>query len=186
LRFSQPGYCLLSGDVPMAIWKGADNGSQMGVYLGIQETEAVTNVQIRSLEYLPANLERGVFLIPSRTLFDPEFETGVTPPVPVPVNPPVNPVANPAIDSKTDPDAHEAAKAQPTLIATSDANPHADMETTHPDLNETQAAPAASTEITPKAAAEPEPPKIDKSPPEQDASRWGNSRPGPSGPSETF
>jgi hypothetical protein len=66
LRFGQPGYCLLSGDAPLAIWKGADNGSQIGVYFAIQETEAVTNVQIRSEEYLPANLERGVFLIPSR------------------------------------------------------------------------------------------------------------------------
>ena len=64
--FGQPGYCLLSGFTPLAVWKGADNGSQMGVYLGIQETEAVTNVGIRSAEYLPANLERGVFLIPSR------------------------------------------------------------------------------------------------------------------------
>jgi hypothetical protein len=57
---------MLSGDVPLAIWKGADNGSQMGVFQQIQETEAVTNIQIRSSEYLPANLERGVFLIPSR------------------------------------------------------------------------------------------------------------------------
>ena len=46
LRFGQPAYCLLSGDAPLAIWKGADNGSQIGVYLGIQETEAVANVQI--------------------------------------------------------------------------------------------------------------------------------------------
>ena len=57
---------MLSGDVPLAIWKGADNGSQIGVFQQIQETEAVTNIQIRSAEYLPANLERGVFLIPSR------------------------------------------------------------------------------------------------------------------------
>jgi hypothetical protein len=71
LRFGKPGYCLLSGDVPMAIWKGADNGSQMGVYYQIQETEAVTNIQIRAAEYLPANLECGVFLIPSRTLVEP-------------------------------------------------------------------------------------------------------------------
>jgi hypothetical protein len=69
-RFGQPGYCLLAGNVPLAIWKGADNGSQIGVYQQIQETEAVTNVQIRSTEFLPANLERGVFLIPSR----PEIE----------------------------------------------------------------------------------------------------------------
>jgi hypothetical protein len=70
LRFGKPGYCLLSGDVPMAVWKGADNGSQMGVFYQIQETEAVTNIQIRSAEYLPANLERGVFLIPSRPLIE--------------------------------------------------------------------------------------------------------------------
>jgi hypothetical protein len=69
-RFGQPGYCLLAGTVPLAIWKGADNGSQIGVYQQIQETEAVTNVQIRSTEFLPANLERGIFLIPSR----PEIE----------------------------------------------------------------------------------------------------------------
>ncbi len=66
LRFGEPGYCMLSGDVPLAIWKGADNGSQIGVFQPIQETEAVTNLQIRSAEYLPANLERGVLLIPSR------------------------------------------------------------------------------------------------------------------------
>jgi hypothetical protein len=71
LRFGLPGYCLLSGDTPVAIWKGADNGSQMGVFYQIQETEAVANIQIRSAEYLPANLERGVFLIPSRALPEP-------------------------------------------------------------------------------------------------------------------
>jgi hypothetical protein len=70
LSFGDPGYCLLSGDVPMAIWKGADNGSQMGVYYQMQETEAVTNIQIRSAEYLPANLEFGVFLIPSRSAIE--------------------------------------------------------------------------------------------------------------------
>ncbi|HEX3941636.1 MAG TPA: hypothetical protein VHX11_09160 [Acidobacteriaceae bacterium] len=64
LRFGDPGYCLLSGYVPLAIWTGADNGSQMGVYQQIQETEAVANIQIRSAEYLPANLEAGVFLVP--------------------------------------------------------------------------------------------------------------------------
>jgi hypothetical protein len=64
----------LSGEVPMAVWNGADNGSQMGVYYQIQETEAVANIQIRSAEYLPANLERGVFLIPSRPCEEPMRE----------------------------------------------------------------------------------------------------------------
>ncbi len=68
LHFGLPGYCLLSGDTPVAVWKGADNGSQIGVFYQIQETEAVANVQIRSQEYLPANLQRGVFLVPSQPL----------------------------------------------------------------------------------------------------------------------
>ena len=78
LRFGHPGYCLLSGDVPMAIWKGADNGSQMGVYYQMQETEAVTNIQIRSAKYLPANLQSGVVLIPSRSIVEavPTMEYG--------------------------------------------------------------------------------------------------------------
>ncbi|HZD47687.1 MAG TPA: hypothetical protein VE178_02975, partial [Silvibacterium sp.] len=80
LSFGNPSYCLLSGDVPMAIWKGADNGSQMGVYYQMQETEAVTNIQIRSAEYLPANLKFGVFLIPSRSAIEevPTMEYGQT------------------------------------------------------------------------------------------------------------
>jgi len=70
LRYGNPSYCLLSGNVPMAIWKGADNGSQMGVYYQMQETEAVTNIQIRAAEYLPANLQSGLFLIPSRSIVE--------------------------------------------------------------------------------------------------------------------
>jgi hypothetical protein len=66
LRFGRPGYALLSGDVPLAIWHGADNGSQIGVYYQIQETEAVRNVQLRAPEYLPVALESGIFLHPSR------------------------------------------------------------------------------------------------------------------------
>ena len=50
----------------MAIWTGADNGSQLGAYLQIQETEAVSNVQLRVPEYLPALLESGVFVHPAR------------------------------------------------------------------------------------------------------------------------
>ncbi len=65
LRFGQPGYALFSGDVPLALWTGADNGSQIGVYYQIQETEAVRNVQLRAPEYLPVTLESGIFLHPT-------------------------------------------------------------------------------------------------------------------------
>ena len=66
LEYGHPSYGLLSGDAPMAIWTGADNGSQIGVYNFIQETEAVRNVQLRAPEYLPFSLEAGIFLEPSR------------------------------------------------------------------------------------------------------------------------
>ena len=64
-RYGRPAYALLSGDSPMAIWTGAHNGSQMGVYLQIQETEALSNVQLRAPEYLPALLESDIFIHPS-------------------------------------------------------------------------------------------------------------------------
>ena len=70
LRYGRPGYALLSGDVPMAIWQGADNGSQIGVYYQIQETESVRNVQLRAPEFLPVLLEAGIFLHPSRPVPD--------------------------------------------------------------------------------------------------------------------
>lgn len=68
LQYGHPSYGLLSGDCPMAIWTGGDNGSQIGVYNLLQETEAVRNVQLRAQEYVPFGLETGVFLEPSRTV----------------------------------------------------------------------------------------------------------------------
>jgi hypothetical protein len=64
-RYGDPSYALLAGDCPVAVWTGADDGSQLGVYHQAQETEAVRNVQIRAPEYLPARLEAGVFLHPA-------------------------------------------------------------------------------------------------------------------------
>jgi hypothetical protein len=71
LRYGHPSYALLSGDVALGLWQGADNGSQVGVYYQIQETEAVRNVQIRAPEYVPVTFETGLFLIPSRPLPEP-------------------------------------------------------------------------------------------------------------------
>ncbi|WP_213803541.1 hypothetical protein [Granulicella sp. dw_53] len=67
LHYGHPSYGLLSGDVPLAIWTGASDGSQMGAYNMLQETEAIRNVQLRAPEFLPFGLESGVFLEPSRS-----------------------------------------------------------------------------------------------------------------------
>jgi hypothetical protein len=62
--------------VPIAVWTGADNGSQMGVYHFAEETEAVRNVQLRVPEFLPFNLEAGIFLEPSATVTVPPVPSG--------------------------------------------------------------------------------------------------------------
>jgi hypothetical protein len=76
LQYGHPSYALLSGDVPVAVWTGADNGSQMGVYKSLEETEAVHNVQLRVPEFLPFNLEAGVFLEPSAAVTMPPPPAG--------------------------------------------------------------------------------------------------------------
>ena len=94
LRYGHPSYALLSGAVPMAVWTGADNGSQMGVYKSLEETEAVRNVQLRAPEFLPFNMEAGVFLVPS---------AAVTVPAPAAAyGYGVSPNANPCGDSNED------------------------------------------------------------------------------------
>jgi hypothetical protein len=69
LRYGSPSYGLLSGDCPVAIWQGADDGSQIGAYQLLHETQGTTNYRTRLDEYLPFNLEAGIFLIPSRAEF---------------------------------------------------------------------------------------------------------------------
>ena len=89
LRYGHPSYALLSGDTPMAIWTGADNGAEIGVYNPLQETQAVRNVQLRAGEYLPFGLEAGIFLVPSRPIVTvgPPAGYGYT----YPFSPPIDP-----------------------------------------------------------------------------------------------
>jgi len=73
----------------MAIWTGADNGAEIGVYNPLQETQAVRNVQLRAGEYLPFGLEAGIFLVPSRPIVTvgPPAGYGYT----YPFSPPIDP-----------------------------------------------------------------------------------------------
>ena len=50
----------------VAVWRGADDASQIGAYHLLYETQGVANYRSRLHEYLPFNLEAGIFLIPSR------------------------------------------------------------------------------------------------------------------------
>jgi hypothetical protein len=65
-RYGSPSYLLLSGDCPVAVWQGADEGGAMGVYQLLHETQGVGNLRMRLDEYMPFGLEAGIFLVPSR------------------------------------------------------------------------------------------------------------------------
>jgi hypothetical protein len=65
LQYGRPSYAMLSGDTPVCIMTGADDGSEIGVWHLTQEWQAIRNVQIRLGEYLPFALEAGIFLVPS-------------------------------------------------------------------------------------------------------------------------
>ena len=65
LEYGRPSYAMLSGDVPVCVMTGADDGTEIGAYHLTQEWQAIRNVQIRLGEYLPFALEAGIFLVPS-------------------------------------------------------------------------------------------------------------------------
>jgi len=181
LRFGDPAYCLLSGDCPVAVWKGADNGSQMGVFLQIQETEAVANIQIRANEYLVANLECGVFLIPSHgcgTVFErPGGIHHVIPPVPPgnlhPTPEPEMPVADetqhepaaPVVSepkTEAEPEATKVDDVQHDVESPANPEPKADAEPEPLKTDEAQHEPVVTVEAEPQADAKPEPPKVEE------------------------
>ena len=184
LRFGDPAYCLLSGDCPMAVWKGADNGSQMGVFLQIQETEAVANIQIRANEYLVANLECGVFLIPSHSCGtvlerpvginrippqepEPGRVASLTPSEPAPLmadETQHEPAASVIAEPKTEPEPEmtKADDVQHDAVAPANTEPKADAEPEPLKMDEAQHEPVTAVEPEPKADAKPEPPEAEE------------------------
>ena len=66
LTYGQPSYGLLAGTCPVAVWRGADDESQIGAYHDLYETQAIANLNARLSEYAPFALDSGIFLIPSR------------------------------------------------------------------------------------------------------------------------
>jgi hypothetical protein len=65
LHYGRASYGLLSGWCPIAVWQGADDESQIGVYHALYETQAVGNLRTRLDEFLPFGMEAGIFLVPS-------------------------------------------------------------------------------------------------------------------------
>jgi len=63
LRYGDPGYCQLAVTAPEGIRRGADDGSEMGVFASLQQPQREQNLRIRLEEYLRMGLEAGLFFV---------------------------------------------------------------------------------------------------------------------------
>jgi hypothetical protein len=61
--YGKPGYAQLSLICPKEISEGAEDGSEMGVFQHLQQPQRVANLRASLDEYLPANMEAGIFFI---------------------------------------------------------------------------------------------------------------------------
>jgi hypothetical protein len=62
-RFGQPAYLQLHTSCPVEIRKGAENGSEMGAFHSLGQTQCEANVRTCLEEYLRFGLESGIFYV---------------------------------------------------------------------------------------------------------------------------
>jgi hypothetical protein len=63
LRYGDPGYCQLSRRTPSAIRQGADDGSEMGVFHDLFQSQREANLRLRLSEYARFDLEVGFIFV---------------------------------------------------------------------------------------------------------------------------
>lgn len=61
--YGHPGFAQLGLNCPQEITEGADNGSEMGVFQHLLQPQRVANLRANLKEYLPANMEAGIFFV---------------------------------------------------------------------------------------------------------------------------
>lgn len=63
LQYPNPAYAQLSSSCPKEISAGAEDGSEMGVFNSLQQPQRLANLDAALLEYLPIELEAGIFFM---------------------------------------------------------------------------------------------------------------------------
>ena len=63
LRYGDPGYCQLSSSCPAEIIEGADDGSEMGVFHDLFQSQRRTNLRLRMNEYARFDLDVGFIFV---------------------------------------------------------------------------------------------------------------------------
>jgi hypothetical protein len=61
--YGTPGYAQLSLNCPTEIYEGAEDGSEMGVFQHLHQPQREANLRASLDEYLPANMEAGIFFV---------------------------------------------------------------------------------------------------------------------------
>ncbi len=63
LTFGEAGYAQLAGRHPEEIFRGAEDGSEMGAFSYLRQPQRLDRLEARLTEYLPLGLESGVFFV---------------------------------------------------------------------------------------------------------------------------
>jgi hypothetical protein len=61
--YGKPGYAQLALNCPKEIYEGAEDASEMGVFQHLHQPQREANLRASLEEYLPANMEAGIFFI---------------------------------------------------------------------------------------------------------------------------
>ncbi|MFF1909555.1 hypothetical protein [Kitasatospora sp. NPDC058218] len=62
-RYGMPGYAQLAPDCPEEIRRGADDGSELGVFHDLFQPQREDNLRIRLAEYVPAGCDAGLVIV---------------------------------------------------------------------------------------------------------------------------
>jgi hypothetical protein len=63
LRYGDPGYCQLSASCPAGIAQGADDGSEIGIFHDLFQSQRQTNLKLRMSEYARFDLDVGFIFV---------------------------------------------------------------------------------------------------------------------------
>jgi len=62
-RYGTPGYAQLARDAPAEVFRGAEDGAEMGVFHDLFQPQRLDNLALRLAEYTPAGCDAGILLV---------------------------------------------------------------------------------------------------------------------------
>jgi hypothetical protein len=62
-RYGTPGYAQLRADDPKEIFRGADDGAEMGAFHDLFQPQRLDNLALRLAEYTPAGCDAGIVIV---------------------------------------------------------------------------------------------------------------------------